>query len=106
MSGMRSLTSRQRAELRKLAHDLDPVVIVGRGGVTGAVMAQVDESLAAHELIKVKLPGDRQERSLLAQEVAGRADAHLVETIGRVAILYRRHPDPEKRSIDLPESNR
>lgn len=102
---MESLTSRQRAELRKLAHALDPVVIVGQNGVTDPVMDQIEESLVAHELIKVKLPGDREERSLMAQEIAGRADAHLVDTIGRIAIVYRRHPDPDERSIDLTESD-
>jgi len=98
---MEPLTSRQRATLRRLAHDLDPTVIVGQRGLTQAVVDQVAESLAAHELIKVKLPGDREERERLALEVAERADARLVATIGRIAIVYRRHPDPESRSIEL-----
>jgi len=101
---MEPLTSRQRDTLRRLAHDLDPVVIVGQRGLTQAVVDQVAESLAAHELIKVKLPGDREERERLALEVAERADARLVATIGRIAIVYRRHPEPESRSIDLPEA--
>jgi RNA-binding protein len=97
------LTSRQRAHLRKLAHHLDPVVHVGQRGLTEAVIAGVEETLAAHELIKVRLAGDRERRSELTAEIARRTGANLAGTIGRIAILYREHADPERRSIELPD---
>lgn len=101
MSG--SLTSRQRAHLRRLAHHLDPIVHVGQRGLTEAVTTGVDEALAAHELIKVRLAGGREERAELALEIAHRTGSNLAGTIGRIAILYRAHDDPEKRSIELPD---
>ena len=49
----------------------------------------------------MRLAGEREEREAAAQLLAERSGAALVDTIGRVAILYRPHPDPEKRSIGL-----
>lgn len=100
---MTGLSSRQRSRLRSLAHGLDPVVRVGRAGVTDAVLREVDEALTARELIKVRLAGDRDERAGEAAAIADRTGAALAGRIGRVAILYRRHPDPERRRIELPD---
>jgi RNA-binding protein len=99
---MTGLTSRQRSALRALAHGLDPVVLVGTAGVTDAVLREVDEALAARELIKIRLAGDRDERAAAADAIASRAHAEVAGRIGRVAILYRRQPDPARRAIDLP----
>jgi len=99
---MSELSSRQRSHLRSLAHGLDPVVFVGHAGVTAAVVREIDDALAARELIKVKLVGDRNERAESAESVATRTGAALAGLIGRVAILYRPSPEPERRRIDLP----
>lgn len=98
---MTELTSRQRSRLRSLAHHLDATLYVGRQGVTDAVVKELDTALAARELVKVKMAGDRDERAETADELARRAGAGLAGTVGRMAILYRRHPDPAKRKIDL-----
>ena len=100
---MSALTSRQRSALRALAHGLEPVVLVGRAGLTDAVIREVDDALAARELIKVRLSGDRDERAAAADDLAARVGAETVGRIGRVAILYRRHPDPARRKIALPD---
>jgi len=100
---MTGLSSRQRSRLRSLAHGLDPSVRVGRAGVTDAVLREVDDALAARELIKVRLAGDREERAREAAAIAQRSGAALAGRIGHMAILYRRHPDPERRQIELPD---
>ncbi|MDX1661705.1 MAG: ribosome assembly RNA-binding protein YhbY [Gemmatimonadota bacterium] len=100
---MVELTSKQRSHLRALAHHLDPVVHVGREGVSEGVIAAVDEALAAHELIKVRLPGHRDERPGTAEEIAEAVDAAIAGMIGRIAILYRPGPDSDQREIELPE---
>lgn len=99
---MTELTGQQRRHLRGLAHGLRPAVQVGQRGLTDAVAVEVDRALERHELIKVKLTGDRDERRALAEALAGRLEAHLVGTIGAMAIVYRRHPDPDARKVDLP----
>lgn len=99
---MTELTGQQRRHLRGLAHALRPAVQVGQRGLADAVVAEVDRALDRHELIKVRLSGDRDERRELAEGLAGHLEAHLVGTIGAMAILYRRQPDPEARKVALP----
>ena len=78
-------------------------MLVGRAGVTDAVVKEIDDALEARELIKVRLAGDREERAEAAGAIAGRTRSELAGLIGRVAILYRRNPDPARRTVDLPE---
>ena len=86
---MIELTSKQRKELEKVAHDLQPVVIVGGAGVTDGLMNMVDNSLAAHELIKVKFNEYKDEKKELTQQICEKTDATLVRIIGNIAILFR-----------------
>ena len=86
---MIELTSKQRKELEKVAHDLQPVVIVGGAGVTDGVMDMVDKSLAAHELIKVKFNEYKDEKQELTLQICEKTDATLVRIIGNIAILFR-----------------
>ena len=86
---MIELTSKQRKELEKVAHDLQPVVIVGGAGVTDGVMDMVDKSLAAHELIKVKFNEYKDEKQELTKQICEKTDATLVRIIGNIAILFR-----------------
>lgn len=99
------LSSKQVQHLRGLAHSLDPVVQVGKDGVTEAFTRQVDEAIVRHELIKVRLPQiDKAERKVMAAELAAAVPAHLVAGLGRIVILYRRHP--EKPRVVLPKNAR
>lgn len=96
-----NLTSKQRAYLKSLAHPLDPVVRVGRGGVSDSVVAETDRALTAHELIKVRIDSDDAAgRRELAEDLATRTKAAIAGTVGKIAMLYReRDEDP---SIRLP----
>lgn len=98
---MAVLTAKQRQFLRGLAHPLAPVVRVGKGGVTPAVIAETKKSLHAHELIKVRIDVDASaERRTIANRLATETDAALAGTVGKIAILYReREEEPE---IELP----
>jgi len=99
---MTPITSRQRAILKSLAHSLSPVAQVGKDGVNESVVKNVTASLNNRELLKVKVletaPASAQEMGeALAASIEG---AELVQVIGRVVVLYRRHP--EKPEITLP----
>jgi RNA-binding protein len=96
-----ALTSKQRQFLKGLAHALEPIVRVGRAGVSPSVIDETKRSLAAHELIKVRVESDDStQRRDLAEELAKAADAEVAASIGKVAILYRaRDEEPE---IELP----
>lgn len=96
-----SLNGRQARHLRALAHHLDPVVQVGKDGVTDAVVRAAWQALHDHELIKVKLPQlEKHERQEMAQHLKRALSAQIVDEVGRVLVLYRRHPDKPK--IKLP----
>ncbi|HYC89327.1 MAG TPA: ribosome assembly RNA-binding protein YhbY [Thermoanaerobaculia bacterium] len=99
---MKTLTGKQRQFLKGLAHPLSPIVRVGKGGVTEAVIAETRKSLDSHELIKVRIDVDEgAERRTLADRLATAADAQLAGTVGKIAILYReRDEEPE---IKLPK---
>ncbi len=71
-----TLTRDERLTLRARAHPLRPVVLLGGAGLTDAVLKETDRALAAHELIKVRVPGDdRDAREAIAAQIAGQLDA-------------------------------
>ena len=98
---MIELTSKQRKNLERLAHDLQPVVIVGGAGLTDGVISMVDNSLAAHELIKVKFNEYKDEIRDLTTELCEKTDATLVRIIGFTVILFREAEEEEDRKIKL-----
>ena len=97
------LTSRQRAHLRSLAHGQDPLIHVGKEGLTDAVEQAIAEAFNTRELVTIRVL-DNAPRGVrdLAEAVAGALDdVHVVRTIGGTALLYR--PHPEEPEISLPE---
>ena len=103
-----ALTPSRRSELRSEAHALTPVVIIGDKGLTDEVMAEIDRSLKAHELIKVRAnTNDRDARELWMEKICERLDAHAVQQIGKILVVYRQNFDKprDKQSAeteDLP----
>ena len=98
---MIELNSKQRKFLEKEAHDIQPVVIVGGAGVTDWVVSMVENSLAAHELIKIKFNEFKDEIRELVNELSQKTDASLVRIIGFTAILYRPAEQEEKRKYNI-----
>ena len=98
---MIELTSKQRKNLEKLAHDLQPVVIVGGAGVTDGVISMVDNSLAAHELIKIKFNEYKDEIHDLTTEICEKTNSTLVRIIGFTVILFREAEQEEDRKIKI-----
>ena len=94
------LTSKQRANLRAMAHALTPIIHVGKAGVTDNIVAQADEALTPHELIKgtVQQNAPVSAKDALA-EIAGRTGAEAVSVAGRKFVMYR--PRPEDPGIKL-----
>lgn len=93
------LSPRQRKYLKGLAHNLDPVVMIGRGALSNGVVAETQKALESHELIKVRIDlDDGQQRRDMAAELSERTESDLIGTIGKIAILFRqRTENPEIR---------
>ncbi len=96
------LTGAAARYLRSLAHPLDPVVQVGKDGVTKDLLGAVDRALNDHELIKVKLLADGSvERKIIAAKLASHTASEVAQVIGRIVVLYR--PRPKKPTIKVPK---
>jgi RNA-binding protein len=95
-----NLSNAQRRYLRSLAHSRKPVVMVGSGGVSTGVIAELGRALADHELVKVRVGAvDRQTRETLVAALCQHTDSVLVQQIGHIAVLYR---PAKKPVIKLP----
>ncbi|MBE2211307.1 MAG: ribosome assembly RNA-binding protein YhbY [Xanthomonadaceae bacterium] len=98
-----SLTSAQTRFLRGQAHELKALMQIGGKGVSDGVIAELNQLLEDHELVKVKVgAADRESRDAMIQQLAERTDAALVQRIGHTAVLYR--PSQDKRHIVLPRA--
>ena len=88
------LTAKRRSELRAEAHKLKPVVIIGDKGLTDEVLAEVDRSLRAHELIKVRaVTGDRDAREIWFEKICESLGAEEVQEIGKILVVYRKNEE-------------
>jgi len=98
------LTARQRAHLRSLAHDQDPLIHVGKEGLTDAVREAIAEAFNTRELVTIRvLDNAPRDVRAIAEAVADAIDdVQVVRTIGGTALLYRPHPDDPE--ITLPEA--
>lgn len=96
---MSELTSAQRKYLRKVGHHLDPVVIIGKQGVTDMLVRAVTQALESHELVKIRFNEFKDEKRALTEEIERRTASHIAAMIGHVALLYKQHPDEDKRKI-------
>lgn len=95
------LTAAQRKKLRGLAHALEPVIRLGRQGFTESARSELERAIAHHELVKVKIAAEREERRRIVAAIGEQVPCALVGTVGGVAILYRPHQRPERRRIRI-----
>jgi RNA-binding protein len=94
------LTGKQKSFLRSQAHDLQPIIQVGKGLVTETLIDTVVKALEARELIKISvLQNCLAEPKEVATAIAEHADAQIVQVIGRVIILYKKSSKPTHRII-------
>lgn len=91
------LTGKQRSYLRSQGNSLDPVVHIGKDGLSDSVLSQLNEALDDHELIKVRvLENSGSEMRATADKIADRCSAEIVQIIGSVFLIYRQNQeDPQ-----------
>jgi RNA-binding protein len=97
------LSDTQRKYLRRLGHELKPVVLIGNSGLGPNLVAEMDGALAHHELVKVRARmGERKARDGLLDELAASTQSEIVQRIGHVALFYR--ANLEQTKILLPDA--
>ena len=96
-----ALTGKQRRALRALGHSLAPVVQLGKGGLSASLVGAVDEALATHELIKIKLLDSAElDRHEAATQLAGQTHSEIAQVLGNT--LVRARPAPMEPRLALP----
>lgn len=99
---METLTGAQKTKLRGMGQRLDAMLMIGQAGVTATVLVELNKLINTHELVKVRFTGaDRDQRAILASEVAEKAPAFHVGSVGATALFFRRNADPKKQSVEL-----
>lgn len=97
------LTGKQKRFLRSEAHHLDPIFQVGKAGVSGTMLRQIEEALEARELVKISiLQNNEDDKNDVANQLAEGTYAELVQLIGHTVVLYK--PSVNKKRIELPVS--
>jgi RNA-binding protein len=98
-----ALSEKQKKHLRRLAHPLSPIVMLGNAGLTDGVAKELDRALTDHELVKVSARvGERTARDAALDDLAARTSSEIVQRIGNVGVFYRRRAEMPK--ILLPDS--
>ena len=96
-----NLSTKQKQHLKGLAHPLKPVVMLGNNGLTEGVLAEIEQALKHHELIKVKVAAEEREtKTLIVDAIVRETKASSVQVIGNMLVLYR--PSTDDRKIILP----
>ncbi|WP_298144183.1 ribosome assembly RNA-binding protein YhbY [uncultured Acinetobacter sp.] len=99
---MAALSIQERKRLRQIGHALNPVVMLGGQGLTENVIEETNRALNDHELIKVKIVAeDREARAALIEEIAQATESQIVQTIGKIVLLYKKAPKQNQKLSNL-----
>jgi len=92
------LTNEQKKQYKSIGHHLKPVLIVSENGLTEGVQAELERALNDHELIKVQLRiTERDDRRAVMDELCKVGSCELVQSIGKMALIYRKNPKVNKQ---------
>jgi RNA-binding protein len=87
------VNSIRKKRLKTQAHALKPVVIVGQSGLTESVLEEIEIAITSHELIKIKIRAEKEERLQIRDQIIVKTKSELIQTIGQIIVIYRQNPD-------------
>ncbi|HLV18343.1 MAG TPA: ribosome assembly RNA-binding protein YhbY [Pseudomonas sp.] len=97
-----ALSQEQKKQFKSIGHHLKPVLTIADNGLSEGVMAELERALVDHELIKIQLRvAEREDRQALLEELCRSAGCELVQSIGKVALVYRGNPKPNRHLSNL-----
>ena len=100
---MNNLSSSQRSYLRSQSHHLEPVVLIGKHGITDGTIESINRVLKARELIKIKFREFKDEKLSLSEKIVELTNSQVVGVIGHTVIIFRQNTDSDKRQIHIPQ---
>jgi putative YhbY family RNA-binding protein len=101
---MLSLTVSERLALKGRAHALSPTVMIGNAGLTESVLKEIAQTLKIHELIKIRVMAEREQREEILTAICTQLDAAPVQHIGKILVIYK--PNPDAHLIELKKMPR
>jgi len=87
------VTSAKIKQLKSQAHLLKPVIMVGQSGLTKSVLEEIEVTLNTHELIKIKIRAEKEERIQILAQIIEASQAELIQSIGQIIVIYRKNPE-------------
>ena len=99
---MNKLSSKQRSYLRSQAHHLEPVILIGKNGITDGTIEAVNRALNTQELIKIKFREFKDNKQEISEKIANDTFSLIVGIIGHTLILFKQNSNPEKQKYRLP----
>ena len=100
-----SLTQEQKKQFKSIGHHLKPIVTIADNGLTEGVLAELNRALNDHELIKIQLRAERDDRKALIDQLCAQSSSLLIQSIGKVALIYRKNPQPNKNLSNILRYN-
>ena len=99
---MKKLNSSQRSYLKGQAHNLEPIVQIGKNGLTDGVIHSINAALSAKELIKIKFREFKDDKKDISEKITAETLSLMVGMIGHTLILFKQNPNPEEQEYQLP----
>ena len=99
---MKNLNSSQRSYLKSLAHHLEPVINIGKNGLTDGTIHSISKALSSKELIKIKFREYKDDKQEISEKISRETKSIIVGIIGHTLILFKQNPNPEKQRYQLP----
>ena len=95
------LNSRQKKNLRAKAHDLKPIVLIGKSGVSEGCIQSINEAIEVHELIKIKFIEHKDNKKPLSETICNKTNSEIVGNIGHTIMIFRQNPDKENQKYKI-----
>lgn len=86
------LSNSQMRKFKSAAQHLEPMLKIGKAGLTDGFVRSVDEALTQHELVKIKFVDFKEQKKELAPQLAEKTSSHLIMRVGNVMVLHRPRP--------------
>lgn len=86
------MNNADKKRFKSQAHSLKPVIMIGNAGLTSAVLAEIERALDFHELIKIRIRAERNEREQISTQICLDTQAELLQKIGQISVIYRKNP--------------
>ncbi len=87
------MTPAKIKQLKSQAHLLKPVIMVGQSGLTKSVLDEIEVTLNTHELIKIKIRAEKEDRIQISAQIIEATRAELIQSIGQIIVVYRQNPE-------------